>query len=56
MSAYRYTDGDGQVILIPSRWAGDLDDKIAAAADAAGATVLPDLEQTEAPKRKPAEK
>lgn len=54
--AYRYTDSEGQDTLIPRGWAGDLDDKVAAAADAAGATVLPEPEPTEASKRKPSEK
>lgn len=56
VTAYRYTNGDGQDIMVPRGWAGDLDDKVAAAADAAGATVLPEPEPTEASKRKPSDK
>ena len=54
--AYRYTDSEGQDIMVPRGWAGDLDDKVAAAADEAGATVLPEPEKDEAPKRKASDK
>lgn len=56
VTAHRYTNSDGQDILIPRGWAGDLDDKVAAAADEAGATVLPEPEKDEASKRKPSDK
>lgn len=56
VTAYRYTNGDGQDIMVPRGWAGDMDDKDAAAADEAGATVLPEPEKDEAPKRKSSDK
>ena len=50
---HRYTDDAGAVIVIPRGWAGELKASVAAEADKAGATVLPEGKAAASEQEKP---